>query len=70
LAERLTIAITTDSAQGREALTASSQDVRDLIARLGWNVESVSCDVRERVDRAAHHVIEHVLNGDTLSALL
>ena len=70
LAERLTIAITTDSAQGREALSASSQDVRDLVARLGWNVESVSCDVRERVDRAARHVIEHVLNGDTLSALV
>jgi hypothetical protein len=70
LAERLTIAITTDSAQGCEALAASSQDVRDLVARLGWNVESVSCDVRERVDRAARHVIEHVLNGDTLSALV
>ena len=70
LAERLTIAITTDSPQGRQALAASSQDVRDLIARLGWNIESVSCDVRERVDRAARHVIDHVLNGDTLSALV
>jgi hypothetical protein len=70
LAERLTIAITSDSPQGREVLAASSQDVRDLVARLGWNVESVSCDVRERVDRAARHVIDHVLNADTLSALV
>ena len=70
LAERLTIAITTDSTAGRETLAASTQDVRDLVARLGWNVESVTCDVRERVDRAARHVIEHVLNGDTLSALV
>ena len=70
LAERLSIAITTDSPQGREALAASSQDVRDLVGRLGWNVETVSCDVRERVDRAARHVIDHVLNGDSLSALV
>lgn len=70
LAERLTIAITTDSAEGRDELTASVQDVRDLVARLGWNVESVSCDVRDRVDRAARRVIDHVLNGDTLSALV
>lgn len=70
LAERLTVAITTDSAEGRDELAASAQDVRDLVARLGWNVESVSCDVRERVDRAARRVIDHVLNGDTLSALV
>lgn len=70
LAERLTIAITTDSAQGREALAANSNDVRELVARLGWNVESVSCEVRERVDRAARHVIDHVLQGDALSALV
>lgn len=70
LAERLTIAITTDSAEGRDELAASAQDVRDLVARLGWNVDSVSCDVRDRVDRAARRVIDHVLNGDTLSALV
>lgn len=70
LAERLAIAVTTDSAQGRDALAARAQEVRELVARLGWSVESVSYDIEARVDRAARHVIDHVLNGDTLSALV
>ncbi len=70
LSERLAISIATDSRQAREVLAAGAQDVRALVERLGWNVESVSYDVAPGVDRAAHHVIDHVLNGDTLSALV
>lgn len=70
LAERLAISTATDSPQAREVLAAGAQNVRALVERLGWNVESVSCDVAPGVDRAARHVIDHVLNGDTLSALV
>jgi hypothetical protein len=70
LDERLAISMATDSAQSHELLAASAQDVRSLIERLGWNVESVSFDVAADVGRAARHVIDHVLSGDTLSALV
>lgn len=70
LDERLAVSIATDSAQSRDLLAAGAKDVRALVERLGWNVESVSYDVAADLDRAAHHVIDHVLNGDTLSALV
>jgi hypothetical protein len=70
LAERLAISITTDSPQARDLLAAGARDVRALVERLGWNIDSVAYDVAPTLDRAARHVIDHVLNGDTLSALL
>jgi hypothetical protein len=70
LDERLAISIATDSPQSRDLLAAGAKDVRALVERLGWNVESVSYDVAADVERAARHVIDHVLNGDTLSALV
>jgi hypothetical protein len=68
LGERLAVAITTDSATGRDVLAARAADVRGLVERLGWNVESVSYQVATRVERASRSVIDHVLDGDTLSA--
>jgi hypothetical protein len=70
LGERLTIGIRTDSPAGREALAAQTTQLRELIARLGWNVEAVSYEFDTHVGRAARHVIDHVLNADTLSRLL
>ncbi len=70
LSERIAISIATDSQQGRDVLAAGAHDIRTLVERLGWNVESVSYDVAPSVERAARHVIDHVLNGDTLSALV
>lgn len=70
LDERLAISITADSVQAQDALAARANEIRELVARLGWNVESVSCDFDTRVARAARHVIEHVLKGDTLSRLV
>jgi len=70
LDERLAISIATESTQSRELLAAGAKDVRSLVERLGWNVESVSYDVAANVGRAARHVIDHVLSGDTLSTLV
>jgi hypothetical protein len=70
LSERLAIFIATDSPQARDLLAAGASDVRALAQRLGWNVESVSYEVAADTNRAARHVIDHVLNGDTLSALV
>jgi hypothetical protein len=70
LSERLAISIATDSPQARDLLAAGASDVRALAERLGWNVESVSYEIAADTNRAARHVIDHVLNGDTLSALV
>jgi hypothetical protein len=70
LGERLTIGIRTDSPAGREALAAQTTQLRELIGRLGWNVEAVSYEFDTQVGRAARHVIDHVLNADTLSRLV
>lgn len=67
--DRLAIAVSTDSAASSEALAAHADEVRDLIARLGWNVESVVYDFSSRVDNAARHIVNHVLNAGTLSRL-
>jgi hypothetical protein len=70
LGERLTIGIRTDSPAGREALAAQTTQLRELIGQLGWNVEAVSYQFDTQVGRAARHVIDHVLNADTLSRLV
>jgi hypothetical protein len=67
LGDRLTIGIRTDSTTSREALAARGEEVRELVARMGWNVEAVSYEYQADVGRAARHVLTHVLNADTLS---
>jgi hypothetical protein len=70
LADRLAISITADSVQTQQALAARAGEVRELVARLGWNVDSVSYELDTSVARAARHVIEHVLTRDTFSKLV
>ena len=68
--ERLSIAIKTDSAVANHALAARVDEARELAGGLGWNVESVRYDLQVDTSRAARHIVEHVLNADTLSRLV
>lgn len=70
LGDRLSVAIKTDSALANEALAARVDEARELAARLGWNVESLRYDIQLDTARAAKHIIDHVLNADTLSRLV
>jgi len=67
--DRLSIAINADSAASSEALAAHADEVRELIARLGWNVEKISYDFSAVRDNASRHIVDHVLNTGTLSRL-
>jgi hypothetical protein len=67
LGDRLAIGMATDSLTSREVLAARSAEVRELLARLGWNVEAVSYEYNADVGRAARRVLTHVLNSETLS---
>ena len=67
--DRLSIGIKAESAQSSDALAAHAEDVRELISRLGWNVDTISYDFNADRGRAARHIVDHVLNADTLSRL-
>lgn len=68
--DRLSVSVTTDDAGARGTLESRSQEVLDLLSRLGWNVESVAYRVDSDPQRAPRHVLDHVLNADTLSRLV
>lgn len=67
--DRLSIAINAETATSSEALAAHAGEVRELIARLGWNVETISYDINARGGQASRHIVDHVLNAGTLSRL-
>jgi hypothetical protein len=52
-----------------EVLAAHAEEVRSLVARLGWQVESLSYD-HAASQRAATQVVRHVLDSATLDRLL
>jgi Flagellar hook-length control protein FliK len=70
LADRLNISIKTDSAASSEVLGRHASEVRDLLSRLGWNVDAVAYDFAPDPRRAASHIVDHVLQADSLSRLL
>lgn len=67
---QLVLKIRTASAPSSAALAAHADDVRALVARLGWNVESLSYGHDAQLPRAATQIVQHVLNAETLSRLL
>jgi hypothetical protein len=70
LSDRLSIGIKTHSAVASEVLAAHAAEVRELVTRLGWNVDTVSYDFDAAGRRASSHIVDHVLQADTLSRLL
>jgi hypothetical protein len=67
IGDRLTVTIKSDSEASRQILSAEQERVRELLARLGWGVDGVTYEVDGIDTRAAAHVVDHVLSGDSLS---
>jgi len=67
--DRLSISINAETQASREALSVHADEVRELIARLGWSVETIAYEFDARRDPAARHIVDHVLNGGSLSRL-
>lgn len=65
--DRLSVTIRSDSEAARKVLSAEQERVKELLARLGWGVDGVSYEVDGIESRAAAHVVDHVLGGDSLS---
>lgn len=67
IGERVAITIKADSAASMQMLSAEEERVRELIGRLGWAIDAVRYQVDGVEARAAAHVVQHVLDGDSLS---
>ncbi len=67
LGERVSVTIKTQSDASKEILSAEHERVREVLERLGWGVDAVRYEVDGIDSRASAHIVEHVLNGDSLS---
>lgn len=67
IGERVAVTITTQSDASKQILSTEQERVRELLERLGWGVDAVRYEVGSIDTRASGRVVEHVLNGDSLS---
>lgn len=67
IGERVAVTIKTQSDASKQILATEQERVRELLERLGWGVDAVRYEVDSIDTRASAHVVEHVLNGDSLS---
>jgi hypothetical protein len=67
---RLSLSISADSTQSTGLLANHVDEVKDLIGRLGWSVDSVAYRVTHEPARAADQIVAHVLTSGTLDAVL
>ena len=70
IGERVAITIKADSEASMRILSAEQERVSELLVRLGWSLDAVRYQVEDIDSRAAGQVVQHVLNGDTLSRWL
>lgn len=70
VADRLSVQIASDSSQSSTTLAAHVGEVKDLLARLGWDVDAVNYEFEPKPLRAAERVIAHVLNSETLDRMV
>ena len=68
--QRLTIALTAESASASDALAKHADEVRELVGRLGWQVEVIRYDVDTERARAADHIVRHVLSAGTVDYMV
>lgn len=67
IGERVAVTIKAQSDASKQILATEHERVRELLERLGWGVDAVRYEVDSIDARAPAHVVEHVLNGDSLS---
>ncbi|HEU4653035.1 MAG TPA: flagellar hook-length control protein FliK [Steroidobacteraceae bacterium] len=70
IGDRLAIDMKTDAAASSDVLASHAEQVRDLVARLGWQIDSVSYSFNPNGLRAARHIVDHVAQSDTLSRFI
>jgi hypothetical protein len=70
LDQRLVLTFTGESSGSADALAQYKQEVHDLIARLGWNLEAVGYETNADPGNAASAIVSHVLNAGTVDRLL
>jgi hypothetical protein len=70
LDNRLIVNFTGQSPQGAAELSEYRDEVRDLLGRLGWNVEAIGYELDGRPTTAARHVIDHVLSAGTVNLVV
>ena len=68
--QRLTIALTAESTSASDALAKHADEVRELVGRLGWQVEAIHYDVDTERARAADHIVRHVLSAGTVDCMV
>lgn len=70
LDNRLVVTFTGETAASAEELSARGHELRDLLKRLGWNVEGIGYELSATPGRAARHIIDHVLAAGTVDMVL
>jgi hypothetical protein len=70
LDNRLVVTFTGESATGAGELAAHGDELRDLLKRLGWNIEGIGYELSTSPQRAARHIIDHVLAAGTVDMVL
>jgi len=66
LDNRLVVTFTGEAATSAEDLGTYKEEVRGLLARLGWSVEGIGYQLDPQPGRAARHIIDHVLLAGTI----
>jgi len=66
----LSVSVGTQSAQATELLASHAEEVRDLVKRLGWQVDGVSYRLSTEPARAAEQLVRHVVNAGSLDAVV
>ncbi len=70
LDNRLVVTITGESATSADELATRGDELRELLKRLGWNVEGIGYELSATPGRAARHIIDHVLAAGTVDMVL
>lgn len=67
--ERLTISLNTESVASSESLAEHADEVRALVASFGWSVDTIRYDISATQNRAANHIVQHVLDAGTIDRM-
>jgi hypothetical protein len=70
LDSRLIVTFTGESPATADELSARTTELRDLLKRLGWNVEGIGYEIDAAPGRAARRIIDHVLAAGTVDVVL
>jgi hypothetical protein len=70
LDNRLVISFTAEAPSSADDLSAYGSDLRELLRRLGWNVEGIGYQLGSPTERASRQIIQHVLSAGTVDMVV